>query len=72
MFCVDLRINSNYFPIQHLLTGVNNRDGVCLLRGTDWIFYVYLKVHLVFKMFIQTRYDAIPVGEFALISGQIH
>ena len=38
VFCVDLRINSDYFPIQHWLTGLYNRDGVCLLRGTDWIF----------------------------------
>jgi hypothetical protein len=38
MFCVDLRTNSDYFPIQHLLTAFYNRDGVCLLRGTDWIF----------------------------------
>ena len=28
--------NSDYFPIQHWLTGFYNR-GVCLLRGTDWI-----------------------------------
>jgi hypothetical protein len=38
VFCVDLRTNSYYFPILHLLTGYNNRDGVFLLRGTDWIF----------------------------------
>jgi hypothetical protein len=38
VFCVDLRTNSDYFPIQHYLTGFYNRDGVCLLRGTDWIF----------------------------------
>ena len=38
VFCVDLRTNSDYFPIQHQLTGFYNRDGVCLLRGTDWIF----------------------------------
>ena len=38
VFCVDLRTNSDYFPIQHLLTGLYNRDGVCLLRGTDWVF----------------------------------
>jgi hypothetical protein len=38
MFCVDLRANSDYFPIQHLLTGLYNRDGVCLLRGTDSFF----------------------------------
>ena len=37
VFCVDLRTNSDYFPIQQL-TGFYNRDGVCLLRGTDWIF----------------------------------
>jgi len=28
VFCVDLRTNSDYFPIQHLLTGFYNRDGV--------------------------------------------
>ena len=38
VFCVDLRTNSDYFPIQHQLAGLYNRDGVCLLRGTDWIF----------------------------------
>jgi len=30
--------NSYYFPIQHQLTGFYNRQKVCLLRGTDWIF----------------------------------
>jgi hypothetical protein len=35
VFCVDLRTNSDYFPIRHLLTGFYNRDGVCLLRGKD-------------------------------------
>ena len=38
MFYVDLRTKSHYFPIQHWLTGFYNRDGVCLLRGTDWVF----------------------------------
>jgi len=38
VFCVDLRTNSDYFPIQHYLTGLYSRDGVCLLRGTDWMF----------------------------------
>jgi hypothetical protein len=28
-FCVDLRTNSDYFPIQHWLTGFCNRDGAC-------------------------------------------
>ena len=34
MFCP----RNSYFPIQPELTGFYNRDGVCLLRGTDWIF----------------------------------
>jgi hypothetical protein len=38
VFCVDLRTNSDYFPIQHQLTGFYNREEVCLLRGTDWVF----------------------------------
>jgi hypothetical protein len=38
VFCVDLRTNSDYFPIQHKLTGFYNRDEVCLLSGTDWVF----------------------------------
>ena len=38
VFCVDLRTNSHYFPIQHQLTGFYNRNGECLLRGTDWVF----------------------------------
>ena len=37
-FCVDLRTNSDYFPIQHKLTGFYNRDEKCLLRGKDWGF----------------------------------
>jgi len=36
--CVDLRTNSDYFPIQYQMIGLYNRDGECLLRGTDWIF----------------------------------
>ena len=35
---MDLRTNSDYFPIQHWLTGFYNWEGVCLLRGTDWVF----------------------------------
>ena len=38
VFCVDLRTNSVYFPIQHWLTGFYNQEGKCLLRGKDWIF----------------------------------
>jgi len=32
VFCVDLRTNSDYFPIQHQLTGLYNRDGVSTAR----------------------------------------
>ena len=35
MLVIDVGTNSDYFPIQHYLTGVYNRDGVCLLRGTS-------------------------------------
>jgi len=36
VFCVDLRTNSNYFPIQHQLTDLYNRDGVFTARyGLD-------------------------------------
>jgi hypothetical protein len=38
VFCVDLRTNSDYFRIQHQQIGFYNRDGVCFLRGTDWMF----------------------------------
>ena len=38
VFCVDLRTNSDYFPMQHKLVGFYNRDGVCLLRGTNLVF----------------------------------
>jgi hypothetical protein len=38
VFCVDLRTNSDYFTVQHKLTGLYNWDGVCLLRGTDCIY----------------------------------
>ena len=37
VFCVDLRTNSDYFTVQHQLTGFYNRDGVCLLRRTYWV-----------------------------------
>ena len=55
VFCVDFRTNSDYFPIQHKLTGFYNREEVCLLRGTDWVsLYVILcSVHTaVFMCFV--------------------
>ena len=38
VFRVDLRANSDYFPIQHELVGFYNRDGTSLLRCTSWVF----------------------------------
>ena len=38
--CVDLRTNSNYFPILHQLTVLYTWDGVCLLRGTSCIIFM--------------------------------
>ena len=38
VFCVDLRTNRDYFPIQRYLAAFSNLDGMCLPRGTDWIF----------------------------------
>jgi hypothetical protein len=38
VFCVDLRTNSNILNIKNKLTGLYNREGACLLRGTDWVF----------------------------------
>ena len=32
VLCVDLRKNSDYFPIQHQLTGFYNREGVFTAR----------------------------------------
>ena len=40
VFCVDLRTNSDSFPIQHLLVGFYNRNWVCLLRGTNWVYII--------------------------------
>jgi len=37
-FCTDLRTDSDYFPLLTILTGFYNPDGVCLLRGTGWVF----------------------------------
>jgi len=49
VFCVDLRTNSDYFTMQHWLVGFYNWDGMCLLRGTDWV--LGCRLSLVFKVF---------------------
>jgi hypothetical protein len=40
IFCTDLTTSSDYFTAQHWLTGFYNRDGVCLLRGTDRVYTI--------------------------------
>jgi len=42
---MDLRTSSGYFPVQNKLTGFYNRNGVCLLRGTDCMFTYNLDKH---------------------------
>jgi hypothetical protein len=64
VFCVDLRTNSDYFPIQHLLTVFHNRDGVCLLRGTDWVFKCHIlhtQCIYVFCVDLRTNSDYFPI-----------
>ena len=69
---MDLRTKNDYFPIQHQLIGFYNRDGVCLLRGTDWIF-TYRQFHIqqfyvlptqgtyVFCVDLRTKSDYFPI-----------
>ena len=33
--CSGLRTHDNYFPVQHSMIGLYNRDGSCLQRGTN-------------------------------------
>jgi hypothetical protein len=37
VFCMDLKINSDYSPTHNILS-FYNRDGMCFLRGTCWTF----------------------------------
>ena len=48
VFRVDLRTNSDYFPIQHQLTGFCNRDGVFTAR-----YGLYLYLYCKGRMFIR-------------------
>ena len=65
VFCVDLRTISDYFPIQHLLTGFYNRDGVFIARyGLD----LYIKFYIlptqciyVFCVDLRTNSDYFPI-----------
>ena len=35
VFCTDIRTDSDFCFLHHKLIGFYNRDGKCLLRGTD-------------------------------------
>jgi hypothetical protein len=46
LFCVDLRTNSDYFPIQHKLAGFYNRDGVSTARyELNHLYTIQSKFH---------------------------
>ena len=38
VFCIYLRTNSDLCHLQHKMFGFCNRDGKCLLCGTNWVF----------------------------------
>jgi hypothetical protein len=57
--------NSDYFHIQHWLTGFYNQVGVCLLRGTDWIFKQCMLI-FVFKGF--NTYTTLPFSDRYLLA----
>ena len=44
VFYVHLRINSDYLPIHRSLIGWYNRDGMCLLRVTNFILKFLLRL----------------------------
>ena len=49
VFCVDLRTNSHYFPIQHYLTGFYNQDEVFTARyGLGDCFCSYKTLYFAF------------------------
>jgi len=54
VFCVDLLTTQRLFPYTALTDWFYNRDGVCLLRGTDWIFVYNFTFgpHSVFVCFV--------------------
>ena len=60
VFCVDLRTNSDYFPIQYQLTGFYNLDGVCLLSGTVWVFLPTQCIYM-FCLDLRTNSDYFPI-----------
>ena len=46
--CIYLRTNSDLCHLQHKLIGFYNRDEMCSLRGTNWVFKLS-SLRFVFK-----------------------
>ena len=69
MFCMDLRTNSNYFPIQHWLTGCYNRDltlcspvvTICTTRLTFNNSTYFQHSVFMFCMDLRTNSDYFPI-----------
>jgi len=58
MFRMDLRMKSDYCPIQQYLLGFYNRDGVRLLRGTGCVFK-YVQVHRSLHSVVKTGWQVV-------------
>ena len=81
VFYVDLRSNRDYHAQHHELIGFYNRDGVCLLRGTSWIFKYYGGDDCLGAHIIGRRHDSPctqlfsvtwAVGQIACKTAQAH
>jgi len=63
VICVDLNTSRDYLPIRHYLTGFYNREGECLLRGTDWVFKYNSDQSSSLKT--QTKKSSVPICMFS-------
>jgi len=65
VFCVDLRTNSDYFPIQYLLTGFWNRDltlysPLVTICTAQWSLYVPHTGHYMYHQFNIQQFYVLP------------
>jgi len=58
MFCIYLRTNSDLCHLRHKLIGFYNRDEMCSLRCTNWVFK-YSSLRLEFKGLISRYYNSL-------------
>jgi hypothetical protein len=78
VLCMVLVMNSEYFPVQDQLIGFCNRDGVCLLHGTDCVFmYIsrltlhrgrFFSEYFCFSLAISFHQCSIPIYIYTLLS----